>query len=175
YYTDVQSNTTLCNSHVIDYTNNFTNDLASAATTPNYAFVVPNHCHQGTNTSCTIADADGFLASFLPLVEGSRAWTTQRSLLLVVFDEDDYAHDNQVYMAAVGSQGLVKSGYVSTQPTGGHYDHFSMMRTIEAALGLGTTPTGNDNTAIPMADLFNQVTSPIANFTYPTNNQTGVD
>ena len=66
----------------------------------------------------------------------SPAWLTQRSLAIITFDEDaqDYQHPAQrVPTIIVGSAG-VKQGYVSTV----RYTHYSLLRTIEGALGLAT-------------------------------------
>jgi hypothetical protein len=81
----------------------------------------------------------------------SPAWTTQRSLAIITFDEDaqDYQHPAQrTPTIIVGSSG-VKQGYVSTI----RYTHYSLLRTIEGALGLGTL-TANDYYARTVNDVF---------------------
>ena len=64
-------------------------------------------------------------------------------MLIVLFDEDDFSHNDQVYMAMAASQGLVKTGFSSSVL----YNHYSMLKTIEQAVGLGTL-TANDAGAI---------------------------
>src|SRR5262249_33011479 len=76
---------------------------------------------------------------------------TQRSLAIITFDEDgyDYEHPAQrVLTLMLGSDG-VRAGYVSHV----RYTHYSLLRTIEGALGLGTL-TRNDRYAQPVNDVF---------------------
>ena len=68
-------------------------------------------------------------------------------------DQDQDAEDGQhpaqrVPTLVIGSQ-LVKRGFVSTV----RYTHYSLLRTVEAALGLGTL-TDNDAYATPLNDVF---------------------
>ena len=81
----------------------------------------------------------------------SPAWRTQPSLLIVTWDEDaeDAQHPAQrVPTLVIGSES-VKKGFVSTV----RYTHYSLLRTVEAALGLGTL-TDNDAYATPLNDVF---------------------
>ena len=109
------------------------------ATTPNFAWVAPDDCTD--MEGCGIAAGDAFLKTELTQIMNSPAWRTQRSLAIITFDED--ATDGQrpaqrVPTLVLASQG-VRPGY--TDPT--RYTHYSMLRTVEAALGLGTL-TAND-------------------------------
>jgi YVTN family beta-propeller protein len=101
--------------------------------------VAPNDCTD--MEACGIAAGDAFLKTELTQIMNSPAWRTQRSLAIITFDED--ATDGQrpaqrIPTLVVASQG-VRPGY--TDPT--RYTHYSMLRTVEAALGLGTL-TAND-------------------------------
>jgi len=61
----------------------------------------------------------------------SPAWTRQRSLAIITFDEDNYDHQHPAQRVAtivLGSQG-VRQGFVSTT----RYTHYSLLRTIEGA------------------------------------------
>ncbi len=81
----------------------------------------------------------------------SPAWRTQRSLAIITFDEDGYDYEHPAQRVAtiiIGSQG-VRRGYVSRV----RYTHYSLLRTIEAVLGLGTL-TANDRYAQPVDDVF---------------------
>src|SRR5207245_1179455 len=57
-------------------------DLASAAKTPNYAFIVPNLCHDGSEAPCLdgstggLQAADAFLAEWVPKILASPASTS---------------------------------------------------------------------------------------------------
>jgi len=144
YYTDITSNQARCQAHVVDYSN-LAADLQSAPTTPNYAFITPNVCNDMHD--CSIATGDAWLAANMPAILQSSAFTTQPSLLVVVFDEDDGSQNNHVAMIAVGSG--VKVGY--TSPT--TYNHYSLLKTIETSWQLGSL-TANDGAAAAMTDLF---------------------
>jgi hypothetical protein len=67
-------------------------DLAAASSTPNYAFITPNLCHDGHDQPCVngepggLVSADAFLQNWVPKIMGSPAWA-EGSLLVVTFDE----------------------------------------------------------------------------------------
>jgi hypothetical protein len=67
-------------------------DLGSASTTPSYAFITPNLCHDGHDQPCVngepggLVSADQFLRTWVPKITGSPAWA-EGSLLVVTFDE----------------------------------------------------------------------------------------
>src|SRR3954463_14311539 len=82
-----------CIAHDVDL-GQFTSDLANAATTPNYAFIVPNLCEDGHDAPCIdgrpggLLSADLFLRQWVPRILASPAWA-ENSLLIVTFDEAD--------------------------------------------------------------------------------------
>jgi hypothetical protein len=92
---------------------------------------------------------DGWLKKTLQPIFASPAWTTQRSLLILTWDESDAEATNHIATIMIGSQGLVGSGAISTAP----YNHYNAGRTIEAALGIGQL-TANDTYASPTNDAF---------------------
>jgi YVTN family beta-propeller protein len=148
YFADVRDRPGYCAAHVVPL-EALSSDLASTATTPNFAWVSPDDCSD--MEGCGIAAGDAFLAQELGMIMASPAWTTQRSLAIITFDEDaqDYQHPAQrTPTIIVGSSG-VKQGYVSTI----RYTHYSLLRTIEGALGLGTL-TANDYYARTVNDVF---------------------
>ena len=68
-------------------------------------------------------------------IMNSPAWRTQRSLAIITFDEDaqDGQHPAQrVPTIVLGSQGVRRGATDATR-----YTHYSMLRTVEAALGTG--------------------------------------
>jgi hypothetical protein len=79
----------------------------------------------------------------------SPAWTTQKSLLIITWDEDTSDPDNHVATVVLGSRGTVPAGATSAT----RYDHYSTGRTIEAALGLPPI-TANDEYAATLNDAF---------------------
>ena len=44
YFNNIRTNTARCQSHIVPYTS-LASDLASASTTPNFAFITPNSCN----------------------------------------------------------------------------------------------------------------------------------
>jgi YVTN family beta-propeller protein len=150
YFADVRERPAYCSQHLVPL-QSLQTDLASAATTPNFAWVSPNDCTD--MEGCGIRSGDDFLKAELGQIMRSPAWRHQRSLAIITFDED--ATDNQhpaqrVPTIVIGSAG-VRPGYVSRV----RYTHYSLLRTIEAALGLGTL-TPNDKYAQPVNDVFRQ-------------------
>ena len=72
-------------------------------------------------------------------------------MLIVTWDEDaeDGQHPAQSGPDLVIGSRLVKKGFVSNV----RYTHYSLLRTVEVALGLGTL-TDNDAYATPLNDIF---------------------
>ena len=148
YFADVRERPAYCAAHMVPLPSLAT-DLQKTSTTPNFAWVSPDDCFD--IESCGIRAGDDFLRAELSLIMRSPAWTRQRSLAIITFDEDntDYQHPAQrVATIVLGSRG-VRQGYVSPV----RYTHYSLLRTIEAALGLGTL-TDNDLYAQPVNDIF---------------------
>jgi Phosphoesterase family len=148
YFRDVRTRPAYCAQHLVPLTQMYT-DLAHASTTPSFDWVEPDDCTD--MEGCGIASGDHFLKSTLGRIESSPAWTTQRSLVIITFDEDAYDHEHPAQRIATvvfGSKD-VRSGYVSHV----RYTHYSLLRTIESALGLGTM-TLNDRYARPVNDVF---------------------
>jgi len=148
YFQDVRNRPRYCASHVVPL-EELTSDLASHATTPNFAWVSPDDC--ADMEGCGIAAGDAFLKTELTAIMSSPAWRTQRSLAIITFDEDaqDYQHPAQRVPTIVLASSGVKAGYQDAT----RYTHYSLLRTIEAALGLGTL-TANDRYAQPLNDIF---------------------
>jgi hypothetical protein len=143
YFDDIRTNATRCRAHVVNYSA-LSGDLASASTTPNFVFIVPNNCN---NThSCPISTGDVWLSAHLPAILNSPACTTQRCLLMLTWDEDNGSQGNQVLTVFAGS--AAKTGYMTST----RYDHFSLLRTIEALFRLPTQTT-RDAAATPMTEM----------------------
>ena len=156
YFADVIHQPAYCSAHLVPLPSLQT-DLASAATTPNFAWISPNDCTD--MEGCGIRSGDQFLARELGDIMRSPAWRTQRSLAIITFDEDGYNHEHpaqRVPTLILGSAG-VRQGYVSHV----RYTHYSLLRTIEGALGLRTL-TRNDLWAQPASDVFGDSRVPAA-------------
>ncbi|HEY1738382.1 MAG TPA: alkaline phosphatase family protein, partial [Acidimicrobiia bacterium] len=143
YYDDIRTNPSEC-SNDVPYTQLAT-DFASTATTPNYAWISPNICDDMHN--CSIATGDTWLQQNVSAILATPAFTTQNSLLMITFDEDDDSGNNQVPTFLVGPS--VTPGLHSNVA----YTHYSLLKTIETAWGLAPL-TANDAAAAPMSDFF---------------------
>jgi acid phosphatase len=118
-------------------------DLQSSSTTPNFLWVTPNLCDDMHD--CSVAAGDTWLKDQLPTIFNSPAWKTQRSLLIITSDEDDFTSANQTFWVAV------ESPSAGARSSGALYNHYSTLRTLESAWGLG--PLANASTAPLMSDL----------------------
>ena len=132
---------------------------------PNFSFIVPNQCHDmhgfvsGGTTICstgnalgtdlTIQQGDAEVAKLINGIKGSKAWKHGRNVIVLVWDENDYSNAvNRVVF-------LVDTNYapnkaVSSVP----YDHFSLLRTLEAGFGLPCLNHACDDTSLVMDDVF---------------------
>lgn len=143
-----------CGQHVVPLTE-LSADLQQAATTPNYAFITPDLCHDGHDAPCLngepggLVSADAFLRTWVPRITASPAFRKD-GLLIITFDEGT---DGK---ACCGEQGLpggpqpgqygpgggrigavllspfIKPGTVSDRP----YNHYSTLRSVEQWFGL---------------------------------------
>jgi Phosphoesterase family len=151
-FTDISTNTARCQAHLFD-TTQLTTDLQSAASTPNFSWIAADDYYDGESSGNgspnSLRVQDGWLRQTLQPVFNSPAWQTQRSLLILTWDESSTSQNNHIATIVVGSQGLVRAGAVS----GTSYNHFSSGRTVEQALGIGQL-TPNDTYAVPINDAF---------------------
>ncbi|MEV6025196.1 alkaline phosphatase family protein [Streptomyces sp. NPDC052036] len=151
-YTDISGNASRCAAHLFD-TSQLTTDLKSAATTPNFSWIAADDYYDGeasgNGSATSLKTQDGWLKQTLAPVLASPAWTQQRSLLLLTWDESDSEAYNHLATVVVGSQGTVPAGTSSPD----HYDHYGIGRTVEAALGLPGL-TANDTYATPLNAAF---------------------
>lgn len=144
YFDDIRTNSTRCKNHDVPYTA-LAADLASKATTPNYAMIVPNLCNDMHD--CSVSTGDTWLKNNLPAILNSPACTVDKCLLVLTWDEDDSSQANQVLTIFAGS--AAKTGGVTSALS---YTHFSLLRTIENIFGLPTQGS-KDASASPMNDL----------------------
>jgi phosphatidylinositol-3-phosphatase len=115
-------------------------DLAAVA--PNFAFIVPNQCHDGhglpmcRDEAQLQRDYDAFVASTVNMIRGSHNWT-QNSAIVVTFDEGEFSHktaaaaqtDNRIPMIVV-----TQCGGAATSDA--RLDHYALLATIEDGFGL---------------------------------------
>jgi hypothetical protein len=128
---------------------------------PNYAYIVPNQCHdqhgRGSSemgTGCSvdenaIAQGDAALSVLIPAIKSSPAWKHGNNALVVVWDENDYSSlPNQVPFTVETNYGpLGKTSNVK-------YNHFSLLKTVEAGFGLDYLNHAADSNVQVISDLF---------------------
>ena len=110
-----------------------------------YALIIPNQCHAAHD--CALGAADAWLKAFVPRILESAAYRAGGALF-VTFDEDAGEAAGGGHVATIVASPHVAAGARSTTS----YDHFSLLRTIEAAWGLDCIAKSCD--AQPMTDLF---------------------
>ncbi|HXZ58994.1 MAG TPA: alkaline phosphatase family protein [Steroidobacteraceae bacterium] len=174
YFHSIIDDAARCDAHVVNLSH-LPEDLASAASTPNYVFITPNLCSDGHDPKCAdgreggLVAINAFLTRWVPLIVNSAAFRTD-GLLIVTFDEADgvgvegsgaccgekplpgaryapgFNGPGGGRVGAVVLSPFVRAGTVSTVP----YNHYSLLRTVEAIFGL--EPLGY--AALPGAQLF---------------------
>jgi len=128
---------------------------------PNYSLIVPNQCHdqhgRGSSemgTGCNvdqnaIAQGDAALSTLIAAIKASPAWKEGNNVIVTVWDENDYSSlPNQVVA-------IVDTSYKPTgKPSNVKYNHFSLLKTIEAGFGLDYINHAADDSVKLMSDLF---------------------
>jgi phosphatidylinositol-3-phosphatase len=106
----------------------FIGDLTSfVPDAADFQLIIPNLCHDMHD--CSIEEGDAWLQTFVPTIVDSHAFSD--GLLVITFDESDGGDDDNDVATIVLGPGI-KRGYVSDVP----HSHYSLLRTIETALGL---------------------------------------
>lgn len=161
YFANVQegSNPQLSLNRAVDFHQLYA-DLASGRV-PNYSLIVPNQCHdqhgRGSSemgTGCSvdqnaIAQGDAGLNLLISAIKNSRAWREGNNVIVTVWDENDYSSlPNQVI--AIVDTNYSSGGKVSNMK----YNHFSLLKTIEAGFGLSYINHAADKNVKLMTDLF---------------------
>jgi len=141
YYKDILDDPARLRSHVVPFSD-LAADLRSPATTPDFAFITPNM--RDDMHDAPVAVGDAWLAREVPRILGSPAFTRERSLLVVTWDEGS-ATDNHVATILAGSG--ARPHFRSARP----YDHYSLLHTIEADWGLAPL-SANDARAALMGE-----------------------
>ncbi len=127
-----------CPTNVVNFTQ-FARDM-SATTLPSLVWITPGLCHDGHD--CSTAVADGWLAQTVPTILASSAWK-DGGVLFITWDEgEDSANSVLTLVIHPGARG---------QTSGLPYDHYSLLATIEDALGVPRL--GAAATAWAMSDL----------------------
>jgi hypothetical protein len=115
YFHAVTDNTWLCNQDVVPlgtattaadgtvtYAGHLANDLKHQYTTPKFAFITPNLCDDGHDSTCAgvnaagttaggLVGADDWLKTWMPLIFNSPAYRSGDTLVMLTFDEGNIA------------------------------------------------------------------------------------
>jgi hypothetical protein len=135
-------------------------DLQSRATTPNYAFITPDNCHNAHDAECSDGGAGGlertneFLEEWVPLILNSPAYK-ESGMLVILFDEDDLSIPAEACCGQAENPGpntltpgifgpgggrfgavvlskFTTPGSINDTP----YNHYSLLRSVENIFGL---------------------------------------
>jgi hypothetical protein len=130
---------------------------------PSYSFIVPNQCHdqhgrgasevgpycQGSPDNNLILAGDSTVKTLVGAIKASEAWQHGHNAIVVVWDENDYGSEpNQVVAIVDTSYG--RHGVTSNVA----YNHFSLLKTIEAGFDLPYLNHAGDENVRLMGDLF---------------------
>jgi hypothetical protein len=94
-----------------------------------FELIVPNMCNDMHD--CSVATGDAFLASFVPRITASPAFAD--SVVFITWDEGSSSLGRGGHVATLVVSPRVKPGTRSATP----HNHYSLLRTIEDAWGLG--------------------------------------
>ncbi|HEY6398348.1 MAG TPA: alkaline phosphatase family protein [Solirubrobacteraceae bacterium] len=135
---------------------------------PNYSLVVPDQCHDMHGTSgCSelnglVQAGDQYVATTVREVMASPTWKEGNNAIVITWDEDDYSDVGKPGTGCCGADpgGGHVATIVITNHSPGHvtdntaYNHYSLLRTFEAAFGLPCLRHACDREVLTMARLF---------------------
>jgi len=133
YFDNIRQNPSRCNK-IVPFSQ-FAQDLATN-NLPNYVWITPDMCND--THDCPTATGDAWLHTWVPQILASPAWQ-QNGVLFITYDESvgrdgsgccQEAHGGHVVTLVISPLG--KPAYQSTTA----YDHYSILRTIEASWGM---------------------------------------
>jgi hypothetical protein len=142
YYPGVTDDKASCAAHAVPFTH-LAEDLKTTSSLPDYVFISPNMCNDMHD--CPVATGDAWLSRQVPTILASPAFTTQNSLLVIVWDEGD---DNSNKVSTIFAGPAAKKAYKSDAA----FDHYSLLHTVESLWGLAPL-TDNDKNAPVMSDM----------------------
>jgi len=135
---------------------------------PDYGLVVPDQCHDmhGTggcsDTNALISAGDTYVGNTVNSIMASKSWHQGRDAIVITWDEDDFSDSGQPGTGCCGAD--PGGGHVATivitnkgpYPTtdGTAYNHYSLLRSLEAAFGLPPVAHAGDSAVPAMTPLF---------------------
>ncbi len=152
----------------------------SRGTVPTFSFIAPNQCNDqhgrsGAGPACDydpsdvgtlqglnpalMYQGDAALERIVGAIKASPTWNEGRNAIVIVWDESDYANapiTNQVTLIVDTNDGDShgRDGDSHGRTSNRFYTHFSLLKSIEGALGLPCLNHACDTTVDTMTDLF---------------------
>jgi hypothetical protein len=140
-------------------------DLQRDRDLPNFSFIVPNQCHDmhgfvsggppicststTAETNFAINQGDAEVQKLVQGIKASPAWSRGRNVIVLVWDENDYSNAANRVVLLIETN-YAPNGRKSSKP----YDHYSLLRTLEAGFGLKCLNHACDRTSKVMDELF---------------------
>ena len=138
---------------------------------PTYSFIAPNQCndqHGRSNAGpfcandpndvgtlaglnpALMAQGDKEIENLVHAIHRSPAWRVGNNAIIVIWDENDYSVGNRNKVVAIVDTSYGPGGQTSNS----YYNHFSLLKSIEAGLGLPCLNHACDSDVTVMSDLF---------------------
>jgi hypothetical protein len=140
-------------------------DLANG-TVPNFAYIVPDQCHDMHGTTSCPTDAtlipagDQYVSATVQAIMGSATWQQGNNAIIITWDENDFSASNG-FPTITSAGGHVATIVIANHgPRGVQYggpsNHYALLLTIQAAFGLGCLQNSCPQTGHvhPMTTLF---------------------
>jgi hypothetical protein len=145
-FADVRTNSAYCDSHIVD-ASELETDLQNGSL-PTYSFYSPNLDNDGHDTNVAFASVwmERVFTSFL-----ANPKFTDGLLFVVTFDEGSFLSRKNRVLTILYGDSVIPGSRSAT-----HFNHFSLLRTIEDTLNLGTLGLG-DKTAAPITGIWNGI------------------
>ncbi|HXB49389.1 MAG TPA: alkaline phosphatase family protein [Streptosporangiaceae bacterium] len=135
----------------------------------NFSYVVPDQCHDMHGiASCgdensLISTGDAYVGQIVTMIMHSNVWQHGRNAIVITWDEDDFSDQGQPGTGCCGADpggGHVPTIVITNQSNhhvsdGTAYNHYSLLKTMEAAFGLPPLAHAGDADVPLMTPLFN--------------------
>jgi len=175
YFKNVQSgenpHNSLKNSVAFEGAHGLYADLGSGHV-PHYSFIVPNQCNdqhgrgnagafcnydpasdgsQASLNPALIARGDKTVERLVTAIKHSEAWHDGRNVIIVMWDENDYSTAPNINKVAT----IIDTNYGPHGiRSGNYYNHYSLLKSIEAGFDLPCLNHACDKNVSAMSDLF---------------------
>ena len=136
---------------------------------PNFSYVVPDQCHDMHGIAACgdentlISTGDTYVGQIVTMIKHSNVWQKGRNAIVITWDEDDFSDQGQPGTGCCGADpggGHVPTIVITNQSNhhvsdGTAYNHYSLLKTMEAAFGLPPLAHAGDADVPVMTPLFN--------------------